>query len=302
MTHSIQPTAALTARQRASVESAAAKIRAGQPVTREEATAVEKRNTVRSQTSFIDVGRAVPFRMLEQISGLGRKELRAFGERYGLSISGRAVDLWAVLARVFGGETPAVVATYGELAGALGLACADPERTLKSYVARGMPGKPGRPGPNGGGRFDVEECRLWIAANVKVGGEDPNASGDVRAARERLVLLDLEIKEEERLEQLRRLADVDEVGRFNEQCANNAAAILEAIPDEVLATLPENLAEEVRGAIHRKVEKLVDNAREEIARQIEGDNDPTEDLDDDAPGDAASPETDGGRVAAPDAS
>lgn len=291
----ISPTVGLTKAQERALAGAAGKIRAGKGLTKAEQRAVDRRNEVRRQEAFIEVGRELPAALLVQIAGLDKKQLRTIGKRLGVAISGRSVDLWACLRVVFerletiGPPDPEreIVRTYGELAAALGLTCRDPERTLKAYVARGMPGKAGRPGKQSG-EFDVGVCRLWIAANVETSKQDVSAK--VKDAQERIALLDLEIKESDRLEQVGRLADVDEVGRFNEQCANNARAILEAIPDEVLATLPDDISEQVRGSVYRKVEKLLDDAFEEIARQIEGDTDPTED---EADGDEPSAKTHG---------
>lgn len=64
-------------------------------------------------------------------------------------------------------ETPNEIArTYRELGEALGMTCADPERTLKQYFARGMPGKPATQGKQNG-QFVVKVCREWIDANVE---------------------------------------------------------------------------------------------------------------------------------------
>jgi phage terminase Nu1 subunit (DNA packaging protein) len=181
-----------------------------------------------------------------------------------VDIAAFAVDAWK--------HPPAVIArTYRELAEQLGLTCADPERTLKQYVARGMPGKAARPGKRDG-QFDVEVCRSWIAVHVRGGGASAE-SGDLR---ERILQLELEITERDKLEQLGRLADVDEVAAFAATCVANARAILEAIPDEVLSRL-DGVDEVRRKSIHAKVTELVDTAFEELARLNEGDDDPTED-------------------------
>lgn len=160
--------------------------------------------------------------------------------------------------------------TYGELAERLGMTCADPERTLKQYRGRGMPGRPSAPGKHDG-MFDVELCRLWIATHVRSGGGAE--SGELR---ERILQLELEIKEREKLESLERLADVEDVGAFVATCIANSRAILEALPDRVLAEL-DGMPDARKKTIHQLTTKLVDTAFEELGRLGEGDDDPTED-------------------------
>jgi phage terminase Nu1 subunit (DNA packaging protein) len=179
---------------------------------------------------------------------------------------GASVDLLAIVREAWQarGET---ARTYRELAEHLGLTCADPERTLKAYHARGMPGTVGTRGKQDG-RFDVEVCRSWIAAHVRAGGGAE--SGDLR---ERILQLELEIKEREKLESLERLADVDEVGQHVETCVNDARAILEAIPDEVVRALPDETESQVRSVVHRRVEQLIRDACDHLARMAAGDDD-----------------------------
>jgi phage terminase Nu1 subunit (DNA packaging protein) len=180
---------------------------------------------------------------------------------------GKVVDVGRLVRECWERPEVEIARTYRELAERLPLQCADPERTLKQYAARGMPGKPARAGRRDG-RFEVEVCRTWIAAHVR--------GAPARDQRERLLELDLEIKEREKLEQLERLADVDEVAAWEATCVANSRAIMEAIPDEVLSHL-EGVDEGRRKTIHAVVTKLVDTAFEELARLNEGDTDPTED-------------------------
>jgi hypothetical protein len=66
------------------------------------------------------------------------------------------------------------------------------------------------------------------------------------------------------------------VAAFVGSCVSNAKAVLEALPDAVLAGL-EGVDEARRRSIFRQCEKLIDTAFEELARLAEGDTDPTED-------------------------
>lgn len=181
---------------------------------------------------------------------------------------GDPVDVWRILRESWERGDPIIARTYRELAEKLGMNCADPERTLKQYVSRGMPGHAGRTSRRDG-RFDVEVCAQWIAANVR---GTSAARGELS---ERILQLDLEIKERQKLTQLERLVDVDEVSAFVATCVANSRAIFEAIADEVLAQL-EGVDEARRKSIHTKVTVLVDTAFEELARLNEGDTDPTE--------------------------
>lgn len=172
-----------------------------------------------------------------------------------------------------GKKVPETVATFGALAIALGLQLADPVRALQKWHERGMPGRPGSRG-KADGEWNVAECRAWIETHVR---QSEESELDSPALKRELLRLDLEIKLDERREQLGRLADVDEVGRFNEQAVNDARAILEAIPDEVVRALPEEIADQVRALIHRRVEQLVRDACDHVARQVEGDDDLVDD-------------------------
>jgi hypothetical protein len=286
----MEPTLTLSKTDEAQLARAAENLRAGKPLSKTQQRAIDKRNRVRAQESFISVGGELPRGLFDQITGrLSRKRINSIGRLTGNTPTARSCDLWAFLASVFQffdshvdqlQKTPErrTATTYRELADALEMTCADPERTLKQYTARGMPGRPGRPGKKAA-RFDVEECRLWIAANVRNGTQD--VTEGIRDARGRLTLLDLEIKEGERRQQLEQLADVDEIADFIEICVNDAKAILEALPDEILEALPEELPEETRRNVHRRVERILTNALESISRTIEGDTDPTEDDDED---------------------
>jgi hypothetical protein len=188
------------------------------------------------------------------------------------------VDVGALVRRCWATPEPETARTYGELAEKLGMSCADPERTLKAYHARGMPGKVATRGKQDG-RFDVEECRDWIAIHVQGGAAGGGSKGELR---ERILQLELEILERDKLESLERLVDVDEAAAFATSCVANSKAILEAIPDQVLAGL-EGIGEARRRSIFKECEKLIDTAFEELAHFAEGDTDPTEEEESAAP-------------------
>lgn len=175
-------------------------------------------------------------------------------------------------------EQPAVETicqTYAELARELGMAGKDPTRIIAGWVTQ--PGFPGRPGTQG--RRDaflpVEQIRDWLSSRDNAFG----SSGDdeMRELERQKRRLQLELAQRELQEQLGRLADVDEVAAFNRKVVADTVSILEPLPDEVVSLLPRKVPPATRAEVHRAVMMLIDNARESIARVIEGDTDETED-------------------------
>lgn len=168
-----------------------------------------------------------------------------------------------------------IARTYAELARELGMGGADPERVLARLATRpDFPGRPGRPGKRDA-HLPVEKIRSWIAqvssSVVKVTDEE------IEAVTRRIRYLELEQCEREKMLAMEQLADVDEVAQFCEQVVADAKAVLESLEDEVVALLPENVAGEVRAAIHRKVRQMRDELLWQLSRLIEGDTDETDD-------------------------
>lgn len=167
--------------------------------------------------------------------------------------------------------------TYSELARELGMTCRNPERLICRWVT--MPGFPGRAGGPGkpDGYLPVEEIRQWLE-NRDIGtdwGGNGNDDQYRKLDKERRKLL-IEVEARKLQEQLGRLADVEEVARFNRQCVANAVAILEPLADDVLLVLPIELGPDSRREVHAAVTRLLDNARLAIAEIIEGDKDETD--------------------------
>lgn len=287
-TPTLQPTVKLSATDKRLLASLQAKRAAGSAdITIAEQRAYDRWSTEQAQRGFVATAAACPRALVEQLAGVPAARLRKIATACGCKLSGAEIDLVAALPRVFAaleewienrdnaaGE--GIARTYGELVKRLALSGADPVRQLKDWHARGMPGKPATPGRRNG-RFVVADCREWIAAHVDRQDAPAGDGEDVRALRRRLLELDLQIKEAERLEQLGRLADVDQIADFNTQCVNNARAILEAWPDKAIGRLPAELPEAVRAAAFADAGQLVDDTLDELARIIEGDTDPTDD-------------------------
>lgn len=295
----------LSDREQRTLAGALEKIKRGVSLSAGEKRVVEKRNAARDEEAFLRLARAVPqvvFRAM--FGGLSAGDVRALGKRCELALTGKTVDLSVVLPRLVpaameAADTGDVARTYGELAGKLGLSCADPERTLKTYQARGMPGRPGKPG-RGDGWFPVDACRLWIEVHTRSNAL-PGGSDELHELRERITRLDLEIREREQLEQLERLADVNEVSAFVESVVYNLKAMLEAMPDQCLAALPGDVDEDSRRSIHTVWTQQIDTLFEEMARLSRGDDDLVEadDAEAEAGDDPSAGECSPGLVASP---
>ena len=278
------------------IQSARARIIAGGKPTAREQAAIDRQDALKARQTFLDLIAACPRDLFTAIAGeWSTPQLRAIGERLSVPLAGKTVDVAAVLKAALpivaaAPSTGGTAHTYQDLAARLGMSGADSVRQLKAWTARGMPGRPGSPGRRDGA-FPVDECRAWIATHTQTAGLSGGDGDEATTAelRKRLLLLELEIREREKLEQLGRLADVGELLGYAQLCVNNAKAIFEAIPDEVLALLDDD-DEAKRRTIHRRVTQLIDTGLEEWARMAERDTDPTDNPTTDetaAPADAA---------------
>lgn len=178
-------------------------------------------------------------------------------------------------------STETIASTRAEAARMLGLG-ADGERTISKWLA--LPGFPGRSGTPGkqDGHFPIEKIREWrddYRSAGRAGGVGDD--GELREAKRRLVLLEIEEQELAAKQRLGQLLDFNEVATFYEQSVANTKAVLSQIADEVLAILPADTSDEVKDQVYRKVQRRVDDACAEIAQLLEGDTDPTSDEDED---------------------
>lgn len=176
-----------------------------------------------------------------------------------------------------------IARTRPELAKALGLKSKDPQRQISRWEQQdGFPGRAGKAGRQDG-HYPVDEIAAWIDANTGQAIPDTE-DADVVAAKRRVALLEWERKELDALEKLGQLADVDELGQFLAIVTGNTKAIIGALPEKLLESLPASLSEDVRADIYSKAEEIVDSACLEIERYILGDDDPTDDNEEDSNG------------------
>lgn len=269
------------------IESGRARVRAGGKPTAAEQAAIDRAQEQKDRQTFLAIAAACPRDLLPEVIGdVSAAQLRDLADR-GVRLAGKSVDLVAAFRAALplaaaAPLTGGIATTYQDLAARLGMTAGDAVRQLKAWSARGMPGRPGHSGRRDGA-FPVDECRAWIATHTQTSTLSGADEGNTAELRKRLLLLELEIREREKLEQLERLADVNEIAGFAQLCVHNAKAVLEALPDEVLALLPADVAESGRKSIYSAVERLIDTALEEFARLVEGDTDPTEDSPDETP-------------------
>jgi len=170
-------------------------------------------------------------------------------------------------------DPPEVVCTtYAELARALNMNCRDPIRTIAGWVnLPGFPGTAGQPGKRNA-RLPVQEIRDWLATRQS-GAEYASQADELRELDRERRRLQIEFENRKLRQQLDRLADVEEVARFNRQAAADAQAILRPLPDEVVDLLPSNATGRTRARVHARTNELIENAFAAIARMIRGDAD-----------------------------
>lgn len=137
------------------------------------------------------------------------------------------------------------VRTQGELASALDVT----DRTVRHYLARGMPGCDSR------GRYNVERCRGWISKNIR-----ERETLDVSELKEAFVRAEL-AKTEEQAKKLKLANDIlerqlvyrDEVLQSASEMVLRIKTRLEAFPAEVEMQLPN----EVRADVKRELESQI---------------------------------------------
>jgi len=149
---------------------------------------------------------------------------------------------------------------------ALAIAVGKHRRTTHEYVRRGMPRE-------ANGRYDVERCRAWIAANIRPSGrpgagfEEPESAGNT-AYWIRYLTRERALREEYKRRQLEGdLIEVDLVARHNEQRITHAKALLEQIPDRVLGLLPKSIPAKSKKEFRNRVADMIEDALYALAEQ-----------------------------------
>lgn len=141
-------------------------------------------------------------------------------------------------------------------------------RTLADWLT--LPTFPGRAGSPGkrDGWFPIDAIRQWRdrSANPNGGAEKSPWRDVYWEAKAKGEQLDLE-------ERMQRLVDAEEVQRFLLRVVNSAKAILDPLPDKVLASLPADTKRKTKVSVRKKVERDLHQAYEALAELITGDHD-----------------------------
>lgn len=164
-----------------------------------------------------------------------------------------------------------VCRTYGELAEALaerGILAGkkDPIRQIQKWAKeKGFPGRPATTGKRDG-HFPVDAIEQWCRERSLGGAKKSERLQELEL---QLAEITVENKLREQLELAGRLCDVDEVAAVNRQCIANCKAVIDALPDELLALLPakEPSGEEwtlLRSEFHQRVSSRIKSAYDQM--------------------------------------
>lgn len=135
-------------------------------------------------------------------------------------------------------------------------------REVDRWVAAGMPGVPGNSAIPG--HLDLMEIAAWLEEN------ELNIKRDKEPSGPRARLLEIETRTKElRYQQLAgEVVELDPISRVTVRHIHEAKAVLERIPDEVLAVLPAKTPARVRRAIRVEVFDLIDASCQMLADTI----------------------------------
>ena len=158
-----------------------------------------------------------------------------------------AVRAWLLKEGIVEAEN--VVGSHGDVANHFGVS----ERTVMYWKNKGMPGEPGY--------FNLDAIKLWREEQGQGSGQSPATS----QAREELIEIERDTKAI-RLQILRgNLVELDQVRRLFIRHVHEAKAVMERIPDAVLAELPVKTTRRIKRRIRGKVTGLLDDSCELLA-------------------------------------
>ena len=128
------------------------------------------------------------------------------------------------------------------------------ERAVQYWRSKGMPGDLGR--------FDLDEIDAWRQERGLVSKQEPSG---VRA---RLLEIEAQTKELRYQQMAGEVVELDPISRVTVRHIHEAKAVLERIPDEVLAVLPAKTPARVRRAVRVEVFDLIDAACQMLADTV----------------------------------
>lgn len=113
----------------------------------------------------------------------------------------------------------------------------------------------------GGGKYNLQTCRVWISANVKPTGRGDGDNGGL----DRGYWETRKVKEQALQERIKRkqlegsLIEVDVVARHNERRIAHAKALFEQVPDRVLGLLPKTVKSDAKRTVRDRVAEMVED-------------------------------------------
>ena len=177
-----------------------------------------------------------------------------------------------------GGESPEpekIATTRGETAAHFGVSV----RTIADWQRdEGFPGRPGSPGRQDG-YYPLGKIETWLRdREALLGSLDSNAPSAAGGAGSRNAFWHVKAQRAQlELErELGTILDVEETAAFLERLVATARAMLESLPDKVVALLPPDVPDSVRSAVHQSVNQQLDAAYEILEELTRADADDDE--------------------------
>lgn len=154
-------------------------------------------------------------------------------------------------------ETDRIFRTRDEVAQAFGVTA----RKVSHWIAD--PTFPGRPGDKfeKNGHFPENEIRDWLEKN----------KADENTVQHQLMEAKLELERYKLAEKQGKLIDISVVEIERQRSATIAKEALKQLPFHLVALLPPETSEDLKGQIRVRAERTIDTVCEQIAKQIEDD-------------------------------
>lgn len=147
---------------------------------------------------------------------------------------------------------PWIVATQQQVAGFFGNSL----ETIKDWREKGMPGEPG--GPNAPGRYDLSAILRWRDATIGPSGRNETGDASRSEADRRRAWAEAQRSELELAVERGQVAPVADMLREWSHAATHARALLEQVPDRLLAALPPGSDGDQRRRFRDEAEKAID--------------------------------------------
>lgn len=174
------------------------------------------------------------------------------------------------------GEIDAATAVYpGQVAttrDAAAQALGVDTRTLASWMKlEGFPGRAGKPGKRDGW-FPIEAIETWREATIQPKPAEEGNAGHKLYWNFKGIEKQLDVEERRGT-----ILNAHEVERFLLRVIHTAKAVLEPLPDKVVALLPAKSTPQVKAEMRKRVAADLRQAFDVLAELISGDEDETED-------------------------